>query len=123
MWASSPRSTSCRSDPTQAGAPFEPTDLAPEDHTDSFDPVFESYYYDPDDDPGYVVYFGYFADTGAFAGAVSSPLVDSQEIAETTGYLPLDLPLTWRAQAVDDNDEIPSRLTPHLPLVHPSGCR
>ena len=109
------------SDPTQAGAPFEPTDLAPEDHTASFEPTLSSYYYDPDGDAGYVVYFGYFADTGAFAGAVLSPLVDSGETATATGYLPLDLSLTWRAQAVDDAHELPSRLTPHLPIVHPSA--
>lgn len=108
------------SDPTQPGVPLPPSGLGPQEHTDTFNPVFESAYVDPEGDDGFVVYFAYFAGTGAFAGAVVSPVVDSGATAAVSGYLPLDLPLTWRAQAVDDAHQLPSPMTEHVPLTHPS---
>lgn len=108
------------SDPNQPGAPLDPTSMSPTGAIDRFDPVFEATYLDVGDDDGYVVFFGYFAETGAFAGAIVSPTVDSGDTASATGYLPLDLPLSWRALAVDDSNDLGSRMSPHQPLLHPS---
>lgn len=108
------------SDPTTEGAPADPSGLAPEGRTDSLQPTFQATYVDAEGDDGYVVFFGYLADTGAFAGAIVSPTVASNTTATVTGYVPLDFPLTWRGLAVDATHGVVSRMSRHVELIHPS---
>lgn len=108
------------SDPTQASAPFDPLALAPREITTTDEPEFSALYQDPEFDEGMVVFFGYYADSGAFAGALTSDEVDAGGTATAAGYLPLDLPIEWRALSVDLVNEVPSSLSSPIPLLHPS---
>lgn len=109
------------SDPTDVSAPDLPANLSPNGEIDTTTPTFSADYDDPQADDGYIVFFAYDAGTGAFLSAAVTSVVDAGDPATLTAtYVPPDLPLAYRAMAVDDVHGVPSAMTELVPYINPS---
>lgn len=109
-------------DPTATSAPDNPTDLLPiEEETLDSTPTFSGTYSDPQNDDGEIVFFGYDGATGAFLAGYPSSVVDSGNTAiYTSGELPIDYNIIWRAMAVDTVHNVGSELSSESTIRRPS---